>query len=1367
MKKISVLLLFASMAFMKMPTKPFATIYYFSTSGSDANTGLSPASPWQTISKFNSFAFQPGDSIVFNRGNAWTGTAMVINRSGSSGAPIKIGAYGSGADPVISGMYSVLSWTHTTGDLYTATIPAALSTCRVLTFDGAFQPISKYPRANNQYININNGTPGKGQTIAPGGTGTITSTGVTTNNNISLSTVPGGEANIVGMEIVPRPMHWVFWNSLVTGINTGTHTITFQPFASTSGGDAYSPIYFNTGYGFFFQNHPNLCTQTGDWAYNGNTHTLTVNFGAGGPTGHTVKVSAIDNLVTAASRSFVNISDIYFEGANTNVINLSSSTNFNLNGVTVFGGGVHGVFGNGSSSNFSSTNCFYLWNNSMAMRAAAQATNWTLTGNYFDHTGSVAGMGGIGEGQYFTVRDVRNSTVRLNTFKNNGYCAISFQSTNNLIENNFIDTFCTVKDDGSGIYTGGQNTTGSVIAGNIVIHGQGIRQGTPDPDLRSPAIYVDDGGNNVEIKNNFCAYNGDMGINVHNGHELNIHDNICFDNLVSAIRYYNDGNTIANITLKKNIFVAKTTSESLCRSSGGTQGPATFFAVADSNRWCRTSNDNGAFQTLVPSHSDNLATWKTFINKEAHSQGAPVTVTDPNDWRVEYNATNASVGISLGGNTYIGVKDGAAYSGTLTLPAWTGIVLIKTAGGNALPSVFAGPDIPVTLPTSMATMAGNATDADGTITQYTWSKISGPATFTITDIHNKNTTITDLVQGTYVFQLNATDNSSGVGSDLMQVIVSPAPNTPPSANAGGDIVITLPTVTVTLNGSGNDPEGATLSYLWTKQSGPASGVIVSSSQAQTAVNGLSQGVYQFDLRVTDNGGLIAHDVVQVTVNAPANQSPVVTFSATPSTTTGSTTTLTGTATDPDGTIDSTRITFVSGPGPVPVIANPTSLSSGVTGMTTPGSYTFQFKAYDHAGASTTTTVVVLVTVANQSPVAHAGTDISITLPVDSATLNGSTSTDDVRIAAFNWTQIGTTPSSASIISAGQAITKVKNLGVSGTYKFQLRVTDNNGVNAFDTVQVVVSAPANPPPIVSIPGGNQTITKPTNSTTVTGSASDPGGSIDHVLWTVVGKPTGAANPTFTAASSNSTGVNLLDSVGAYTLRYTATDNLGATKSIDVVIQVNAAPNVSPTANAGADQVDTLGQQIFIDGSASTDPDGNINSYRWLQLSGPVPSTLVSVSQRRTEIRDVTAGIFQFQLRVTDNKGAIAFDTVQVRVYDSIDADPNIPPVANAGPNYRITLCGFCGNTGSLTVTGGGTNGSLPITTYEWIKISGPSQYNITNPDSASTTITGLIKGTYVFQLTVTDGRGLADTDTIIINVIKNYLLFGRRIIIQNY
>lgn len=91
--------------------------------------------------------------------------------------------------------------------------------------------------------------------------------------------------------------------------------------------------------------------------------------------------------------------------------------------------------------------------------------------------------------------------------------------------------------------------------------------------------------------------------------------------------------------------------------------------------------------------------------------------------------------------------------------------------------------------------------------------------------------------------------------------------------------------------------------------------------------------------------------------------------------------------------------------------------------------------------------------------------------------------------------------------------------------------------------------------------------------------------------------------------------------------------------------------------------------------------------------------------------------------------------------------NIPPVANAGSNQTITLPT---STGVLDARGS-TDADGTITTYAWIKLSGPATGTIASASSNNTTATGLVAGTYVFQVTVTDNNSATSSATVQIQV----------------
>ena len=188
---------------------------------------------------------------------------------------------------------------------------------------------------------------------------------------------------------------------------------------------------------------------------------------------------------------------------------------------------------------------------------------------------------------------------------------------------------------------------------------------------------------------------------------------------------------------------------------------------------------------------------------------------------------------------------------------------------NKPPIAKGGPDQSITLPTDSISLDGSSSsDPDGTISEWRWTKISGPASFNIIKPSDSATKVKTLVAGTYQFELKVTDNGGLSAKDMIQVIVNPIViiNHPPIANAGIDQTIILPTNTINLDGSGStDPENNISSYVWTRISGPSIFNIVNANAVQTPVINLKQGAYQFELKVIDAGGLFSKDTLNLCV----------------------------------------------------------------------------------------------------------------------------------------------------------------------------------------------------------------------------------------------------------------------------------------------------------------------------------------------------------------------------------------------------------------------------------------------------------------------------------------------------------------------
>lgn len=113
------------------------------------------------------------------------------------------------------------------------------------------------------------------------------------------------------------------------------------------------------------------------------------------------------------------------------------------------------------------------------------------------------------------------------------------------------------------------------------------------------------------------------------------------------------------------------------------------------------------------------------------------------------------------------------YIKTLPTAVFSNNTLI-TSCGFIPPTVSAGSNQTITLPTNSTTLVGTATGNGGaTISTHTWTQVSGPNSAVILTPSNTTTIVSGLIQGVYTFQLSATDNNSNTSINSMTVTVNP------------------------------------------------------------------------------------------------------------------------------------------------------------------------------------------------------------------------------------------------------------------------------------------------------------------------------------------------------------------------------------------------------------------------------------------------------------------------------------------------------------------------------------------------------------------------------------------------------------------
>jgi hypothetical protein len=185
--------------------------------------------------------------------------------------------------------------------------------------------------------------------------------------------------------------------------------------------------------------------------------------------------------------------------------------------------------------------------------------------------------------------------------------------------------------------------------------------------------------------------------------------------------------------------------------------------------------------------------------------------------------------------------------------------------------------------------------------------------------------------------------------------------------------------------------------------------------------------------------------------------------------------------------------------------------------------------------------------------------------------------------------------------------------------------------------------ANKLPVVSA-GSDKTVTLPTNSVAIQGSASDPDGSIASYQWT---KISGGAATLSGTTSSKLTASGLAS--GSYAFRLTVKDNKGASKSDDVTVTVKSSSSTAPVAQAGSDQTIST-RSTYLNGSGAAASGRVIRYYKWSKVSGP-SNSMNYVSTPKLYVYNMNPGTYVFKLTVTDDKGATGSDQVTVKVTSS--------------------------------------------------------------------------------------------------------------------
>jgi RHS repeat-associated protein len=549
------------------------------------------------------------------------------------------------------------------------------------------------------------------------------------------------------------------------------------------------------------------------------------------------------------------------------------------------------------------------------------------------------------------------------------------------------------------------------------------------------------------------------------------------------------------------------------------------------------------------------------------------------------------------------------------------------------PTANAGPNQSVILNSAVQLDGSGSTDFAELPLTYAWSILSAPqgsnAILSSAQAVQPNFTADRL--GTYVLQLLVNDGRTSSVPSTVEISTN---EMPPVARIGKQGLVT-PVSSVTLDGTKSTASnGQSLSYSWsllTVPSGSAAALTSTSSATPSFTADLS-GYYVAQLIVND-GVLNSSPATAWIYTSTGGFSPVANAGPNQTVTTGTTVQLDGTnSIDFDNHALTYVWTMLSKPSGASSTLSSTTASKPTFVANVPGLYVLQLIVNDCCLNSQPSTMTVTVP-QNQPPTVSAGANQTIELPMNTATLNGSASSSVPAGSpvTVQWTKVSG-PGTITFANSTQQVTQATFPGV-GTFVLKLTATVTATGLSNSAQTTVTVAPVNQPPVVTV-GPDQTITYPTVTVNLTGTATDDGYPVGSSLVIFWSKVTGPGTVTFTNAAQPNTQATF-SLPGTYVLRLSASD--GQYTSTGTMRVTFVGPTGGPlTVIAGPNQVIVYPSSANLAGTVSDPflPPGNSVTTQWTQISGPGTATFANAKSLATSVSFSKAGVYDLRLSATD-------------------------------------------------------------------------------------------------------------------------------------
>ncbi|MDX1408363.1 MAG: hypothetical protein R3330_09520, partial [Saprospiraceae bacterium] len=382
----------------------------------------------------------------------------------------------------------------------------------------------------------------------------------------------------------------------------------------------------------------------------------------------------------------------------------------------------------------------------------------------------------------------------------------------------------------------------------------------------------------------------------------------------------------------------------------------------------------------------------------------------------------------------------------------------------------------------------------------------------------------------------------------------------------------------------------------------------------------------------------------------------------------------------------------------------------------PGTHTYVVTVTDAEGCTGTGSVQITV---NDSPTVTASSDAE-TCANEDINLNATGVAGTGTITGYNWTGPNgfTSTDEDPVISP----TDPEYPGP-GTVTYFVTVTDDNGCTGTDEVSIIIRA--FPSAIASASAALcNDFPLALSGTGVQGGSA----AITGYNWSgPFGFSSTLEDPTINVGATE------YPLPGTHTYILTVTDANGCTGVDSVTVVINAIPSVTASATSAV----CNDESIALD-ATGVQGTGAITGYNWTGPAGFV-SNIEDPTIQTTDSEYPATGTHTYFVTVTDANGCTATASVQVTV--------------NARPNVTASAAGAICDEVAIALNATGVQGTAAISGYNW---SGPNGFvsNTEDPTIQPTDSEYPGPGTHTYYVTVTDGLGCSDADSVTIQIYQN-------------